>query len=158
MTFVIVMNERHVQELGACEVSFVLIQGKPLTHLVINLGIIKGTAHFGELPLGPEFVISLIFNNNLQNFEEKMFDNLSLSLSLTPSNFFSLSLSIFLSLSLFNSPSRSLTFLNLFSLYLLFSLSLEHSKYVNNFLQESLSQNRAVITLGVRIFLCFITH
>lgn len=29
MTFVIVMNERYVQELGACEVSFVLIQGKP---------------------------------------------------------------------------------------------------------------------------------
>ena len=71
MTFVIVMNERHIQELGACEVSFVLIQGKPLTHLVINLGIIKGTTHFGKLPLGPEFVISLIFNNNMQNFEEK---------------------------------------------------------------------------------------
>lgn len=92
------MNERHVKELDACEVSFVLIQGKPLTHLVINLGIIKGTAHFGELPLGPEFVISLIFNNNMQNFEEKMFDNPSLSLSLTPSNFFFLSLSIFFSL------------------------------------------------------------
>lgn len=83
MTFVIVMNERHIQELGACEVSFVLIQGKPLTHLVINLGIIKGTTHFGKLPLGPEFVISLIFNNNMQNFEEK---NVWLSLSLSFSN------------------------------------------------------------------------